>query len=81
MSDQVTAEIERSVDRFTALIGEQVMAIYAGNGMWLVSAHMAGLRVRSPDVMAALREFDARLQKMADRDAALARTLGLEAAE
>jgi hypothetical protein len=81
MSDQVIAEIERSVDDFTARVGEQVLAIYAGNGLWLISAHMRGLRVQNPDVMAALREFDARLQKMADRDAALARTLGLEAAE
>jgi len=81
MSDQVTAEIERSVDDFTARVGEQVMAIYAGDGMWLVSAHRMGLRVQNSDVMAALREFDAKLQKMADRDAALARTLGLEAAE
>lgn len=81
MSDQVIAEIERSVDDFTTRTGEQVMAIYAGDGVWIVSAHRMGLRIRSADPMAALREFDATLRKQEDRDAALAQTLGLEAAE
>jgi len=81
MSDQVIAEIERSVDDFSERTGEQVMAIYAGNGMWLVSAHRMGLRVQNADPMAALREFDARLQKIEEGPRLLAKTLGLEAAE
>ena len=81
MSDQITAEIERSVDDFSKRVDEQVMAIYAGNGMWLVSAHKMGLRVQNPDVMAALREFEAKLQKIEKAVDMVAQTLGLEAAE
>ena len=81
MSDQVIAEIERSVEDFSERTGEQVMAIYAGGGVWIVSAPRTGLRIRNADPMAALREFDEALRKREERDAALARTLGLEAAE
>ncbi len=81
MSDQVIAEIERSIDDFSKRTNEQVMAIYAGNGLWLVSAHRMGLRVTNADPMAALREFDAKLQKIEEGPRLLAQTLGLEAAE
>ena len=79
MSDQIIAEIERSVSDFTKRTGEQVMVIYSG--WWLVSAHNMGLRVMNADPMAALREFDARLQKIEEGPRLLAQTLGLEAAE
>lgn len=78
---EVIAEIERSVDDFTKRTGEQVMAIYAGNGMWLISAHRMGLRIQDADPMAALREFDARLKVREEAPRLLAQTLGLEAAE
>lgn len=79
MSDQVIAEIERSVGDFSNRTGEQVMVIYSG--WWLVSAHTMGLRVTNADPMAALREFDARLQRIEEGERLLAQTLGLEAAE
>jgi hypothetical protein len=78
---EIIAEIERSVDDFSERAGEQVMAIYAGNGMWLISAHRMGLRIQNADPMAALREFDVRLQKIEEGPRLLAQTLGLEAAE
>lgn len=78
---EVIAEIERSVDDFCKRTGEMVMAIYAGDGLWMVSAHRMGLRVTNADPMAALREFDARLQKIEEGPRLLAQTLGLEAAE
>ena len=81
MSDQVIAEIERSVDDFTKRTGEMVLAMYAGDGLWLVSAHRMGLRVSNADPMSALREFDAKLQKIEEGPRLLAQTLGLEAAE
>jgi len=78
---EVIAEIERSIDDFCKRTGEMVMAIYAGDGLWMVSAHRMGLRVSNADPMAALREFDARLQKIEEGPRLLAQTLGLEAAE
>ena len=81
MSDQVTAEIERSVVDFSERLGAEVLVIYSGNGLWIVSAHMIGLRVQNSDVMAALREFEAMVRKAESHTATLARTLGLEAAE
>jgi hypothetical protein len=76
---EVIAEIERSVEDFSKRTGEQVMVIYSG--WWLVSAHTMGLRVMNADPMAALREFDAKLQKTEEGTRLLAQTLGLEAAE
>lgn len=81
MSDQVTAEIARSVDDFTKRLQSQVMAIYAGDGLWMVSAHSRSLRVQGSDIMNALREFEHKVRKFESADAALAQTLGLEAAE
>jgi len=78
---EVIAEIERSIDDFCKRTGEMVMAIYSGDGLWMVSAHRMGLRVSNADPMAALREFDARLQKIEEGPRLLAQTLGLEAAE
>jgi hypothetical protein len=78
---EVIAEIERSIDDFCKRTGEMVMAIYSGDGLWMVSAHRMGLRVTNADPMAALREFDARLQKIEEGPRLLAQTLGLEAAE
>ena len=78
---EVIAEIERSIDDFCKRTGEMVMAIYSGDGLWMVSAHRMGLRVSNADPMAALREFDARLQKIEEVPRLLAQTLGLEAAE
>jgi hypothetical protein len=78
---EVIAEIERSIDDFCKRTGEMVIAIYAGDGLWIVSAHRMGLRVSNADPMAALREFDARLQKIEEGPRLLAQTLGLEAAE
>jgi hypothetical protein len=81
MSDQITAEIARSVDDFTKRLKSQVMAIYAGDGLWVVSAHSRGLRVQGGDVMSALREFEHKVRKWENTDFLLAQTLGLEAAE
>ena len=78
---EVIAEIERSIDDFCKRTGEMVMAIYSGDGLWMVSAHRMGLRVTNADPMAALREFDTRLQKIEEGPRLLAQTLGLEAAE
>lgn len=81
MSDQVIAEIERSVDDFSKRLKAQVMVIYANDRLWLVSAHMLGLRVQGPDLMTALRDFDALVRQRTDYSVKLAQTLGLEAAE
>lgn len=81
MSDQITAEIARSVDDFTKRLKSQVIAIYAGDGLWMVSAHMHNLRVQSDDIMSALQEFEHKVRRFEGRDAALAATLGLESAE
>ena len=81
MSDQVIAEIERSVEDFGQRLGEEVMVIYCGTGLWIVSAHMLGLRARNSDVMVALREFGALVSRAENHTAALAQTLGLGAAE
>ncbi len=81
MSDQVIAEIERSVDDFSKRLKAQVMAIYAGDGLWVVSAHSRGIRVQGGDIMSALREFEHKVRNFENTDAALAHTLGLEVGE
>ena len=81
MSDQVIAEIERSVVDFSERLGAEVLVIYSGNGLWIVSAHMIGLRAQNSDVMAVLREFEAMVRKFKNHSDKLAQTLGLEAAE
>jgi len=81
MSDQVIAEIEGSVEDFSKRLNAGVMVIYGGNALWIVSCHMRGIRCQSESVMEALRQFEVKVRAYEGRDAALARTLGLEAAE
>ena len=78
---EVIAEIERSIDDFTKRLKSQVMAVYSGDGLWMVSAHMRGLRTQGSDIMSALREFEQKVRKYENTDALLAQTLGVEAAE
>jgi hypothetical protein len=81
MSDEIISEIERSVDDFTKRLKSPAMAIYTGDGLWVVSAHSRGIRVQGSDIMSALREFELKVRKYENTDALLAETLGLEAAE
>jgi hypothetical protein len=80
MSDQVIAEIERSVDEWAARLGSMCLVFYAGNE-WVVSCHFLNIRTSHIDVMVALRAFDAEAKVFMKRDDKLAQTLGLEAAE
>jgi|LakMenEpi03Aug12_release.lakeMendotaPanAssembly.Ray.scaffolds.fasta_scaffold161229_2 hypothetical protein len=80
MSDQVIAEIERSVDRWADGLKQLCMVFYAGGG-WVVSCHALSLRTSNADVMVALREFEDLARAFIKRDMKLAQTLGLEAAE
>ena len=77
---EVTAEIERSVDRWTDELKQMCMVFYAGD-QWVVSCHTLSLRTANADVMVALREFDVKTRAFIKRDITLAQTLGLEAAE
>ena len=81
MTDQVIAEIERSVEDFSKRLNAGVMVIYGGNCLWIVSCHMRGIRCQSESVMEALRQFEAKVRQFEVCDINLARTLGLEAAE
>lgn len=81
MTDQVIAEIERSVEDFSNRLNAGVMVIYGGNALWIVSCHMRNIRCQSESVMEALRQFEAKVRAYEARDIALAQTLGLEAAE
>lgn len=81
MSDQIIAEIERSVEDFSKRLNAGVMVIYGGNSLWIVSCHMRSLRCQSDGVMEAVRQFEAKVREYEARDVALAQTLGLEAAE
>lgn len=81
MSDQVIAEIERSVEDFSQRLDAGVLLIYGGNALWIVSCHMRSIRCQSESVMEALRQFEVKVRAYEARDVALAQTLGLEAAE
>lgn len=80
MSDQVIAEIERSVDTWWDKTKRHCMVYYAGQE-WVASCHALSVTVRGPDVMTVLCDFDRELQRFTDHSAKLAQTLGLEAAE
>lgn len=80
MTDQVIAEIERSIDRWADSLNHLCMVFYSG-GDWTVSCHALSLRASNADVMVALREFEGQTRAFIKRDMKLAQTLGLEAAE
>lgn len=81
MSDQVIAEIERSMADFGERLGEPCMLIYTGGKLWIASCTQLDIRATSYDVMTVLREFDSRVRKHVAQSDMLAQTLGLEAAE
>ena len=81
MSDQVIAEIERSMDEFGERLGEPCMLIYTGARLWIASCTQLDMRASSPEVMVALRNFDSKVRSHLAQSEMLARTLGLEAAE
>lgn len=80
MSDQVIAEIERSVDEWWDKTKRHVMVYYAGSE-WVASCHALSITERGQDVMSVLRAFDRELRRFTDQSDKLAQTLGLEAAE
>ena len=80
MSDQVIAEIERSVDAWWDKTKRHCMVYYAGQE-WVASCHALSITVRDPDVMPLPRDFDRDPQRLTHPSAKLAQTLGLEAAE
>jgi len=81
MSDQVIAEIERSMAEFGERLGQPCMLIYTGSKLWIASCTQLDIRFAGSDVMAVLREFDGKARQHVAQSEMLARTLGLEAAE
>jgi hypothetical protein len=80
MSDQVIAEIERCIDSNTNATGQMCIVYYSGRG-WVFSCPFLDIRAERAEAMDALQEFDRMVRASLKRDAALAQTLGLEAAE
>ena len=80
MSDQVIAEIERSIDKWTEATDQMCFVYYSGD-KWTVCCTVLDIRATNADVMVALREFERLTRAHLTRNDKLAQTLGLEAAE
>jgi len=88
MSDQVTAEIERMVadldDRLAALGRPEFVTstmAYSVSLGWFCNGHFKEVRGRSENPLTALSQMERMVRELENNNNALARTLGLEAAE
>lgn len=82
MSDQVIAEIERSIDNFTNRVAafgvpSSCMIYYSKRGSWVVSAHFINVSATAETPLAALSAFERKLKDRENQDDQLAATLGV----